>query len=139
MLYEFRSTDQGCLEEMERLFRRAAAHWEEQGGQWEIELLGVRPGSGPVNPRALEDMTATSADIIRTFTGREPDFTPNSTDSNIPLSLGIPANTIGTVEGALAHTRQEWISLESLPTGLKIVLSLMLGYEAPPEQGEKGR
>ena len=41
----------------------------------------------------------------------EPDHTPNSADSNIPLSLGIPANTIGTVSGGLAHTRQEWVDL----------------------------
>ena len=83
-------------------------------------------------------MTAESAEIIRTFTGLEPDFTPNSTDSNIPLSLGVPANTIGTVQGALAHTRQEWIALDSLPVGLKIVLSLMLGYEAPAAEGASG-
>lgn len=50
---------------------------------------------------------------------------PNSTDSNIPLSLGIPANTIGTVSGGLAHTRQEWVDLRSLPTGLKIAVALM--------------
>ena len=138
ILYEFRSTDQSCLEEMERLFRRAVANREKLGGQWTVELLGVRPGSGPVDPQALRDMTAESAEIIRTFTGLEPDFTPNSTDSNIPLSLGVPANTIGTVQGALAHTRQEWVALDSLPVGLKIVLSLMLGYEAPAAEGASG-
>ena len=130
VLYEFRSTDQGCLEEMERSFRRIAANWEERGGTWEIELLGVRPGSGPVDREALGRFTEHSADVIRTFTGCEPEFTPNSRDSNIPLSLGIPANTIGTVEGGLAHTRQEWIALDSLSTGVKIVLSLLLAYEA---------
>lgn len=130
VLYEFRSTDQSCLEEMERSFRRTAANWEARGGTWEIELLGVRPGSGPVDREALERFTERGADVIRTFTGREPEYTPNSTDSNIPLSLGIPANTIGTVEGGLAHTRQEWIALDSLSTGVKIVLSLLLAYEA---------
>ena len=55
----------------------------------------------------------------------EPDHTPNSADSNIPLTLGIPANTIGTVSGGLAHTRQEWVDLRSLPTGLKIAVALM--------------
>ena len=72
---------------------------------------------------------AKSKEIIRTFTGREPDETPNSTDSNIPLSLGIPANTIGTIDGGSAHTRQEWVDIASLPTGLKIVLGLMLEYQ----------
>ena len=51
-----------------------------------------------------------------------------STDSNVPLSIGVVANTIGAVRGGLSHTRQEWVELESLKAGLKIVLSLMLGY-----------
>lgn len=128
MLYEFRSTEQDCLEEMEEKFRQAVAHWEGRGGNFEVELLGVRPGNGPVNQTALREFTEKSKAVIRAFTGQEPDETPNSTDSNIPLSLGIPANTIGTVDGGLAHTRQEWVDIASLPTGLKIVLSLMLEY-----------
>ena len=43
--------------------------------------------------------------------------------------MGIPANTIGTVVGGGAHTREEWVELESLPTGLALALSLMLRYE----------
>ncbi|MFV8273409.1 peptidase dimerization domain-containing protein [Faecalibacterium prausnitzii] len=31
MLYEFRSTAQDCLEEMEEKFRRAVAHWNGSG------------------------------------------------------------------------------------------------------------
>lgn len=128
LLYEFRSTSQSCLEDMERSFQCVLERQPRDGVEWETELLGVRPGNGPLDAAALERFTEKSADVIRTFTGREPAFTPNSTDSNIPLSLGIPANTIGTVDGALAHTRQEWIDMSSLPTGLKIVLALMLEY-----------
>lgn len=133
MLYEFRSTAQDCLEEMETKFRTALSHWQDKGGTLEVELLGVRPGSGPVDPRNLEHMTARSCDIIRAFTGSEPVRMPNSTDSNVPLSMGIPANTIGTVRGGLAHTREEWIALDSLPTGLAVALALMLEYRAPAE------
>lgn len=129
MLYEFRSTAQDCLEEMEEKFRRAVAHWNGRGGDFEVELLGIRPGNGPVDQKKLGQFTAKSKEIVRTFTGREPDETPNSTDSNIPLSLGIPANTIGTIDGGSAHTRQEWVDIASLPTGLKIVLGLMLEYQ----------
>ena len=117
------------ISEMEEKFRRAVAHWNGRGGDFEVELLGIRPGNGPVDPKKLGQFTAKSKEIIRTFTGREPDETPNSTDSNIPLSLGIPANTIGTIDGGSAHTRQEWVDIASLPTGLKIVLGLMLEYQ----------
>lgn len=126
LLYEFRSTAQDCLEEMEQKFRAVLARWQDRGGDLEVELLGIRPGSGPVDPRALEEMTARSCRILRAFTGREPERTPNSTDSNLPLSLGIPANTIGTVTGGLPHTREEWVALDSLPTGLSVALALML-------------
>ncbi len=130
MLYEFRSTEQSCLDEMDEKFRRCVEHWRGRGGELEVELLGVRPSNGPVDANELAAFTERGADAVRTFWGREPDFTPNSTDSNIPLSLGIPANTIGTIDGALAHTREEWVDLESLGAGTAIVTSLMLGYEA---------
>lgn len=128
VLYEFRSTSQKCLEEMEGHFHRILEKWKDQGGEFTVELLGVRPGNGALDEAALQALTDRSVDVIRTFTGGEPVFEPSSTDSNIPLSLGIPANTVGTVRGALAHTREEWIDLASLDDGLKIALSLMLGY-----------
>lgn len=126
LLYEFRSTDQTCLEEMDRKFKAVLSHWQDRGGTLEAELLGVRPGNGPLDTAALARFTGHSADVIRTLTGRDPDLTPGSTDSNVPLSLGIVANTIGTVEGGRPHTRQEWVDLDSLHTGLQIVLALML-------------
>ncbi len=128
MLYEFRSTSQNCLEEMERQFNAAVDSVRGRGGEINVELLGVRPGNGPVNAEALRKFTAHTADVISTWYHDEIDFDAYSTDSNVPLSLGIKANTVGTVRGALAHTREEWIELASLPDGLKIALALMLEY-----------
>lgn len=128
MLYEFRSDAQENLAGMEAKFRTALTHWEGQGGRFEVELLGVRPGNGPLDKGAMDRFTAHTVDVIRAVTGQEPRMEAGSTDSNIPLSLGIPANTIGTVTGSLAHTRQEWVDLASLPTGLALALSLMLTY-----------
>lgn len=126
ILYEFRSASQACLERMERLFRRTLDECRGLGGELEVELLGVRPGSGPVDPAALAAFTARSAEVIEAFCGEAAVIHPASTDSNVPLSLGIPANTIGAVRGGLEHTRAEWMELESLKPGLKIVLALML-------------
>ena len=131
ILYEFRSTSQECLEIMERAFRRTVEGCRAPGGEITVELLGIRPGNGPIDPAELAAFTAESADVIRTFCGEEPELCDASTDSNVPLSLGIPANTIGAVRGGLAHTRQEWIDPESLKPGLKIVLSLMLRHVRP--------
>jgi hypothetical protein len=52
----------------------------------------------------------------------------SSTDANIPLSLGIPALSIGAGGmGGGAHTTQEWFSPEGRDLGLKrILLTLLL-------------
>ena len=128
MLYEFRSTSQKCLETMEQRFNTVVDSCRGLGGELSVELLGVRPGNGPLDAQALKAFTDRTADIISTFYDGELDFAAYSTDSNVPLSLGIPANTVGTVRGAGAHTREEWVELDSLYAGLKIALSLMLQY-----------
>lgn len=136
LLYEFRSDSQDCLEEMEGQFRRILASFQGQGGELTAELLGVRPGNGPVDEKALSAFTHRTAEVIRTFCGEEPAIHAASTDANIPLSLGILANTVGTVRGSGAHTREEWVELDSLSTGLKIVLGLMLQYAKDDEWKE---
>ncbi len=128
MLYEFRSTSQKCLEIMEEKFNAVVESCRGLGGELTVDLLGVRPGNGPLDQKALADFTARTADVISTFYDGEMDYAPYSTDSNVPLSLGILANTVGTVRGAGAHTREEWVELDSLYAGLKIALSLMLQY-----------
>lgn len=131
LLYEFRSTSQACLDRMEELFRRTLESCRDPGATLTVELLGIRPGSGPVDPAELAAFTEESAALIRSITGEEPDLCDASTDSNIPLSLGIPANTIGAVRGGLAHTREEWIAKDSLTPGLALVLALMLHRTDP--------
>lgn len=128
LLYEFRSTSQKCLETMEKAFHQAVDACRDLGGEVTVELLGVRPGNGPVDAAALDAFTRQSADIISTFYTGDIDYAPYSTDSNVPLSLGIPANTVGTVLGGLAHTREEWVDLSSMPMGQAIALGLMLLY-----------
>ena len=128
MLYEFRSTSQACLEEMERKFEAAVDSCRERGGELTVELLGIRPGNGAVDQKELSRFTQANAEVISSFYEGELDFKAYSTDSNVPLSMGIIANTIGTVSGGLAHTREEWIEKASLEKGLKIVLGLMLHY-----------
>lgn len=127
MLFEFRSTSQECLEFMQRQLEEII---EGHAGEHEIstELLGIRPGSGDVDPEALKAHTALSTEVIREYYDGELDYDAYSTDSNIPLSQGIVANTIGTIVGGGAHTREEWVDLDSLPVGMKIVLSLLLHY-----------
>ena len=57
-----------------------------------------------------------------------------STDANIPLSLGLPALSIGAGgSGGGAHTSQEWFLPEGRDLGLKrILLTLALLLKDPP-------
>ena len=43
-------------------------------------------------------------------------------------ALGVCAHTVGTVEGDLLHTREEWIEKDSLRRGLAVILALMLAH-----------
>ena len=50
-----------------------------------------------------------------------------STDANIPLSLDVPALSLGAGgEGGGAHTQAEWYSSRNRETGLKRVVLLTL-------------
>ena len=127
-LFEFRSTSGDCLDEMAGRLRAVIARHESDGASVKLEVIGVRPGNGDVDAEELGSLTARSDDAVRTFLGTEPTHVASSTDANVPLSLGIPANTIGTVSGGGAHTREEWIDESSLVPGLAVTLSLLLSH-----------
>lgn len=127
MLCEFRSTDRENLDFMQSRFREILERFDAQEDvQVQTEVIGVRPCSGDVDPAALDACTQANRDVIRTFYDGPLDEQAGSTDANIPLSMGIAANTIGTIGGGLSHTREEWIDLSSLPVGGKITLGCIL-------------
>ena len=73
---------------------------------------------------------ATTAEAARAA-GYRPELGASSTDSNIPISLGIPAVTIGSGgTGGRAHSLDEWIavakpeSLRGMTVGLAAVLAM---------------
>ena len=93
----------------------------------EPKLIGERP-TGHTSADAL--IVATTAAAARTA-GYMPELGASSTDSNIPISLGIPAVTIGSGgTGGRAHSLDEWIdvakpeSLRGMTVGLAAVLAM---------------
>ncbi|PSJ40879.1 M20/M25/M40 family metallo-hydrolase [Allosphingosinicella deserti] len=91
------------------------------------KLIGDRPAGG----------TAESSDLVKIARqavaahGLTPELTASSTDSNLPMSLGIPAITIGSGgSGGRAHSLDEWIdvekgaSLKGMLPGLTMLLAL---------------
>lgn len=126
MLFEYRSDSAVCLEKMEAFFQSVIAHYRTMGVTVNVELLGKRPGMGDIDPAAMGALQDRISAIMMEFCGKPATFGSGSTDANIPLSMGIPSVVFGAYHGHGAHTREEYIELDSLPTGFKIVMASIL-------------
>ena len=125
MLYEYRSSDEECLTFMRRQMNSIVSEFRAAGVDMNVQTIGIRPGMGDIDRVALQSWTNENIEAVRMWFDGEVDEGPYSTDSNIPLSRGVFANTIGTVRGGLAHTRGEWVDLDSISSGMGIVCSLI--------------
>jgi tripeptide aminopeptidase len=92
--------------------------------EWEIDLIGSRPGGELVPDSALLGALRAADDVVGNKSRNE----RSSTDANIPLSMGIEAIAIGAGgNGGGAHSIQEWYDPAGRATGLKRVLLTLLG------------
>ena len=128
MLYEFRSDEREALDIMQAHLDAAIAFYRTKGVQVTVTLMGDRPCSGDVDPVREAAMMERTAQAVKQYYGYEATFRSSSTDCNIPLSIGIPAVCVGCAEGAGAHTREEYVDIESLLPGLKLAFSLILHH-----------
>jgi tripeptide aminopeptidase len=139
---EFRSTDVRSLVRLEVALHRAVEDAVEASNssgsaagngyrngnrpaalRYAIEKIGDRPAADlPADSPLLESIKAVDRHL-----GLRTDLRLGSTDANIPLSLGIPALSMGAGgEGGGAHTSAEWYSATNRELGLKRVLLLTL-------------
>jgi acetylornithine deacetylase/succinyl-diaminopimelate desuccinylase-like protein len=131
---DLRSEDPPALDRLESAFKaamQAGADGENAArstrlGRVEVELtlIGNRPAGGTP---ADAPIVATAAAVVRHF-GGTPTFSASSTDSNVPMSLGIPAVTIDSGgRGGRAHALDEWIDVDKAASvrGLQIALLLI--------------
>ena len=128
MLYEYRSDNMESLAIMEKFFNSVCESYRNMGVEVNMEILGKRPCKGIVDEEKLGALTAKAAAISELYTGIKCGFGASSTDCNTPLSMGVPAVCLGLCEGRGAHTRGEWLEIDSLPTGAKIAAAFMGDY-----------
>ncbi len=91
----------------------------------ECKLIGDRPSGQTPLSAPLVQMTAA---VLRTQ-GVEPRYEISSTDANIPISLGIPAITIGSGgRGGRGHSLEEWIDVEKALSvrGITALMAVLL-------------
>jgi acetylornithine deacetylase/succinyl-diaminopimelate desuccinylase-like protein len=134
---DFRSTSADELLRLEVALHRAvedaveqvntqakAAGRQERGLlEFDIDTIGDRPAAQlPEDSPLLEALR-----VVDRHLGLKTELRLGSTDANIPLSLGVPALSMGAGgEGGGAHTLAEWYSARDRETGLKRVLLLTL-------------
>jgi di/tripeptidase len=94
---------------------------------YEAKVIGERPTGRTDESAAIVKFTHAASKAL----GFETSFEASSTDSNMPMSLGIPAVTIGSGGAAgRAHTLDEWVdvekasSLKGMQVGLVSLLAL---------------
>jgi acetylornithine deacetylase/succinyl-diaminopimelate desuccinylase-like protein len=88
-----------------------------------VEIIGDRPG-GTV---AASDPLVVAAVEATSFVGRTPDLATASTDANVPISMGIPAITLGAGgRGGDTHTVSEWYENVNGSVGLARALTVVV-------------
>lgn len=128
MLYEFRSDVRESLTVMEQHLNAAISFYRTKGIRVTVNLVGDRPCSGEVDAEKETILMMRTAQAVKTHYGIEAGFRSGSTDCNIPLSLGIPAVCVGCAIGNGAHTREEYVEINSLRPGLGVAFDLILHH-----------
>jgi Di- and tripeptidases len=131
---DLRSASAEELYRLDAFFRRAAREAAEDENslrragdpplEIDLKLIGDRPsGETPADSTIV-----LIAEEATRAVGHSPRLERSSTDSNIPISLGIPAVTLGAggVSGN-SHTLEEWYDPRGRDLSLKRALLVLLG------------
>jgi acetylornithine deacetylase/succinyl-diaminopimelate desuccinylase-like protein len=102
---ELRALEANVLAIIDSAAAAENARWNSAAIKIERKLLGDRPASTRISDTALADAAVAAYAAI----GLEAETGFASTDSNVPLGLGIPAATLnGGGRGDKAHSTDEW-------------------------------
>lgn len=134
MEVDLRSTAEAELQRLDAFFRRAVRdavdeeNAKRRAGDPElklkVDLIGERPTGETASDSPLVEL---AIEATRTL-GFQPRLDQSSTDSNLPISLGIPAITLGAGgSSGHSHTLDEWYDPRDREIGLKRGLLVVLG------------
>ena len=132
---DLRSESSNELQRLDAFFRRAvyeAVSEENSVGrkgyaplELNLKLTGDRPSGETKSNHRLIRLAVEATQAV----GGEPNLTISSTDANLPMSLDIPAITIGAGgAGDKMHTTSEWYDPTGREIGLNRALLLILGF-----------
>lgn len=124
--YEYRSDAPDCMKQMARQLQKILSEANHTAVHISAISIGNRPCSMEIDQEKHQHLINRCSKAIQSVYSLTPIYHSGSTDANIPLSLGIPAVTFGLYRGGGAHTRQEFVEIDSLVPGLKIALTFLL-------------
>lgn len=134
MEVDLRSAAESELQRLDAFFRRAMRDAVDEESakrragdpllKLKVDLIGERPtGETPADSPLVE----LAIEATRLF-GAEPRLDQSSTDSNLAISLGIPAITLGAGgSSGCSHSLDEWYDPAGRDLGLKRGLLVVLG------------
>lgn len=125
LLCEYRSSDEECLAYMQKKFEEIFAAADCEHTKVSVRRVGDRPCAGAVDAGEMDRLRAICRAAVEKAAGFTPAFESSSTDCNIPLSMGIPAICVGAYAGGGAHTREEYVEIDSLPVGMEIAINII--------------
>ncbi len=118
---DLRSEDGATLDEVVRQVEQIVSSLKKPGVVVNWEAIGKRP-AGEIP--AEHPLVRLAQDCLRAV-NLEPHLNIGSTDANLPLSLGLPAITIGLTNGGRAHTVHEFINIPPLEKGMEQLVRLV--------------
>ncbi len=129
MEVDMRSVDKDRLIEIDGIFKAsmqtALEEYNSSGIDDKISLELIKIGDRPSGELSIDTPLVQRAISATTLFGSTPSLTRGSTNSNIPISLGIPAITIGRGGvGGGAHSLNEWWLNENGAEAIKLALLL---------------
>ncbi|HKY43008.1 MAG TPA: M20/M25/M40 family metallo-hydrolase [Pyrinomonadaceae bacterium] len=134
MEVDLRSASETELRRLDAFFRRAMRDAVDEENakrragdrelKFRVDLIGERPTGETAIDSPLVELAIESTKVL----GFEPRLDQSSTDSNLPISLGIPAITLGAGGASgFSHTLDEWYEPRDRDKGLKRGLLVVLG------------
>ena len=134
MEVDLRSAAEAELQRLDAFFRRAVRDAVDEENarrragdsllKLKLDLIGERPTGETPPGSPLVELAMEATKLL----GVEPRLDQSSTDSNLPISLGIPAITLGAggTSGS-SHSLDEWYDPRGRDLGLKRGLLVILG------------
>jgi tripeptide aminopeptidase len=122
---DIRSTDALVVQHLEQSVNVIVDDARADDTRVDIAIIGDRPGGKIAADHPLVKAIVGGYASV----GVKSVSLPGSTDANIPLSLGIPAASMGVAAGGRIHTLQEFLDPESLPVGADALLQAVVSLQ----------